>query len=83
MREGEGSERGQQCCLSLSLLTWLLLSSLQALDQVSRFLGYPATTGFLGDHLLHMMSSWLDKGQSLTDFPHQLLGDKTREHFFQ
>ena len=55
----------------------------KALGQVARYLGYSTPSCFLGDHLPHMVSNWLEKEQKLSDFPFQLFGAKSREEFFQ
>ena len=56
---------------------------MQALIQVSRFLGYTTMCGFLDDHFLSMLAEWLDKEQSLDSFPHQLFGDSSQAEFFR
>lgn len=68
---------------NVSVLCFLLPCCLQALSQVSRYLGYPTTRGFLGDYFLSMVANWLDKGEQLAEFPYQLLGDESKEEFFQ
>lgn len=61
----------------------LYLFFLQALTQVSQFLGYPTTRSFLEDHLVSMVGDWLDKGQQLAEFPCQLFGERNQQQFFQ